>query len=383
MKRSLIALSAWFLAAAALAGPVALRAQAGPGVGTPLTPGENAATSRVGTRGANFLEIGLGARAVGMAGAYSAVAEGLSGLYWNLAGTAETENVAAGVNYTQLYGKDGLDFLWGGIVMPLAGGAIGLQIGQMSSGTIERTTFENPQGGDPFAGSTFEYTATMGALSYARRLTDRLNVGVGAKFAQEGISQATARYVGLDVGVRFRTGLYGTTLGAALANVGSSGEFKGNLVKTNLFDDPQVGSGTVRVRFDTREYEMPTMFRFSINTELLGRPEALISQSPGAGALRVVGEFANAIDTDLQAALGAEYSLRDMLFLRAGKRFLNEQGLDKGANGLSDGDNFGRGVAFGGGIRLPLAGRRVQFDYAWQGQGELPANNHFTFEFGF
>jgi hypothetical protein len=381
MNRQLIALSVGALMTAASA--PALAQTSGPGVGTPLQQGPNASTSRVGTRGANFLEIGLGARAVGMAGAYASVAEGLSGLYWNLAGTADVTNIAAGVNYSQLFGSEGLDFVWGGVVIPVGGGAVGLQIGQMSSGTMERTTLDNPQGGDLQAGTGFEFTATAAEISYARRLTDRLSVGLGAKYAQEGITQATASYIGADVGVRFRTGLYGTTLGASLSNVGSSGKYEGNLINVNLFNDPQVGSGVIPVEFDTRELEMPTIFRFSVAAELIGGPEAMLSQRSDVGLLRVVGDFSNAIDTDLQTAVGAEYAFRDRLFLRVGKRFLNEQGLDDGANGLSSGDEFGRGMAFGGGLRLPLAGRRVGFDYAWQGAGELPAHNHFTFEFGF
>lgn len=381
MNRQLIALSLGALVAAGSA--PALAQTSGPGVGTPLQQGPDASTSRVGTRGANFLQIGLGARAVGMAGAYASVAEGLSGLYWNLAGTADATSVAAGVNYSQLFGKDGLEFFWGGVVLPVGGGSVGLQIGQMSSGMIDRTTFDSPQGGDLQAGTSFEFTATVAEISYARRLTDRLSVGLGAKYAQEGITQATASYVGADVGVRFRTGLYGTTLGASLSNVGSPGRYEGNLVKTNVFNDPQVGSGVVPIQYDTRELEMPTIFRFSIAADLIGGPESMLSQRGDAGTFRVVGDFSNAIDTDLQTAVGAEYAFRDRLFLRAGKRFMNEQGLDNGVNGLASGDEFSRGLAFGGGVRLPLGGRRLGFDYAWQGAGELPANNHFTFEFGF
>ena len=381
MNRQLIALGIGALVSAAAA--PALAQTSGPGVGTPLQQGSNASTSRVGTRGANFLQIGLGARAVGMAGAYASVAEGLSGLYWNLAGSADATSVSAGVNYSQLFGSDGLDFVWGGVVIPIGGGTVGLQIGQMSSGEIETTTYDNPQGGDLQAGTGFEFTATAAEISYARRLTDRLSVGLGAKYAQEGITQATASYVGADVGVRFRTGLYGTTLGASLSNVGSSGRYEGNLVETNVFNDPQVGSGVVPIAYDTRELEMPTIFRFSVAADLIGGPESMLSQRSDVGTFRVVGDFSNAIDTDLQMAAGAEYAFRDRFFLRAGKRFFNEQGLDSGSNGLESGDEFSRGLAFGGGLRLPLAGRRLGFDYAWQGAGELPANNHFTFEFGF
>ena len=345
----------------------------GPGIGTPLVPTGNQTNSRVATRGANFLEIGLGARAMGMAGAYASLAEGLSAMYFNLAGTAEVSTVAGGVSYAQLYGKEGLDFLWGGALLPAAGGAVGIQVGQMSSGDIPLTTFENPEGVDPFRGNKFYYTVTMSSVSYARRLTDRLNVGLGVKYASEGITNARANYFGLDVGIRFRTGLYGTTLGASLANLGSSGTFRGSLVEANTFNT--FTPGLVRVNYRTEAFEMPTIFRFSLMADLVGGAEALLSEQSSMGTLRAVGEFSNAIDTDLQGALGLEYGWRERVYVRAGKRWMNES--QTGFLG------FDRGLAFGGGVRLPLGGRSVGFDYAWNGAGELPNTSHFTFEFGF
>jgi hypothetical protein len=373
MTRRLLTLALGALVGLGLASPEAGAQVTGPGIGTPLVPAGNQTNSRVGTRGANFLEIGLGARAMGMAGAYAALAEGLSAMYFNLAGTAEVSGVAGGLSYARLYGEEGLDYIWGGALLPAAGGAVGIQIGQMSSGDIPLTTFNFPDGGDPFLGNTFDYSGTMAEISYGRRLTDRLNIGVGFKYATEGITNARANYFGIDVGIRFRTGLYGTTLGASLANVGSSGRFQGSLIEANTFNT--FTPGLVRVNYRTEPVEMPTIFRFSLMADLVGGAEALLSQEVGLGTLRAVGEFSNAIDTDLQGALGLEYAWRNVLYLRAGKRWLNE------AN--SDFQPFERGLAFGGGVRLPLAGRSIGFDYAWNGSGELPNTSHFTFEFGF
>ncbi|MBA3557272.1 MAG: PorV/PorQ family protein [Gemmatimonadaceae bacterium] len=371
MNRRLIALAAGGLMIIA-AQPA--RAQGtGPGIGSPLVPTGEQTNSRVGTRGANFLEVGLGARAMGMAGAYSSLAEGLSGLYWNLAGTADVDNFAGGINYVELYGKDGLDYIWGGALLPIGGGVIGVQVGQMSSGDIRRTTFDFPDGGDPTVGDTYDFSGTMAELSYARRLTDRLNFGLGAKYATEGVSNAKANWYGIDVGLRFKTGLYGTTLGASLQNVGGSGRYSGNLITANSIDE--FAPGLVRVNFRTENFEMPTVFRFSLMTDLLGGSEALLSQNASLGTLRAVGQFDQAIDTDLQGTIGLEYGWRNIAFLRGGKRWMNE--ADSGYQ------NFERGFAFGGGVRIPVGGRHMAFDYAWNGQGELPNTNHFSFEIGF
>ena len=362
-------------------GVASSHAQGGPGIGTPLISPPERGASRVGTRGANFLEIGLGARAMGMAGGYSSMAEGMSAMYWNLAGTAEVQNVAGGVSFASLYGPNGLDFVWGGALMPMSGGVVGIQVGQMSSGKLTRTSYLYPDGGDPSVGSSFEFTGTMAGLSYARRLTDRLNLGLGFKYASEGIPGANATYFGGDFGVKFRTGLYGTTLGASLANVGSSGQYQGTLVHANTFNTFTLG--VVPVEYSVNEFEMPTVFRFSLMTDLLGGPEALVSQRADMGSFRTVLEFSNAMDTDLQYVLGGEYGFRDMFFVRAGRRWHNE-GWDKEAgSNLNQSEYWKRGMAFGGGIKVPFAGRHLQFDYAWNGAGELPSNNHFSFELGF
>jgi hypothetical protein len=361
------------VAVSGLALQAASAAAQGPGIGTPLVPDGNQTISRVGTRGANFLEVGQGARAMGMAGAYSALAEGLSSLYWNVAGSADVQGFAGGVNYAQMYGSEGLDFIWGGAVLPLGGGVIGLQVGNLSSGEIPRTTLAFPDGGDPVGGETFEFNASMAMLSYARRLTDRLNVGLGVKYAQEGISNAKASWAGADIGVRFRTGLYGTTLGASLQNIGGDGKYEGTAITANAVDE--FTPGLVRVFYRTEKFEMPTMFRFSVMTDLIGGAEALLSPNTANGQLRAVGQFDQGIDTDLQGTVGIEYGYRDLVFLRAGKRWMNE--------GNSDYQGFERGLAFGGGLRVPFAGRTVGFDYAWNGQGELPNTNYFTFEIGF
>ena len=46
----------------------------------------------VGTTAGQFLRVGLGARAVGLGGAFSALADDVTAIYWNPAGLAQIEN---------------------------------------------------------------------------------------------------------------------------------------------------------------------------------------------------------------------------------------------------------------------------------------------------
>ncbi len=84
---------ACFGAVALLLGGAA--AAVGQSQGTILLPDPKEPASRVGTRGANFLEIGVGARAQGMSGAGTGLASGVTAMYWNAAGIAGATTFSA------------------------------------------------------------------------------------------------------------------------------------------------------------------------------------------------------------------------------------------------------------------------------------------------
>lgn len=345
------------------------------GTGTILLPDPKNPTTRVGTRGANFLEIGVGARGAALAGAYTAIAEGVTALYWNPAGIAELEGPAAAFSIAKLYGDVGINHTFAGGVLPLgSNGAFGIALTNFTSGDIERTTEAFPEGNDPTFGRTFSYTATAAGLYYARRLTDRLGLGIGLKAATEGIDNAHASYFGIDVGTKFRTGLYGTHIAASISNLGTSGRFRGAATERFSFDNFR--PGPTQVEFATQAMQMPTLFRFSVRSDLVGASDALLAANPHHNLILLL-DMADAIDTDVQLTLAAQYSFRDIVFLRAGKRFANE----KEVSGFR-GKGFGGSV--GGGLWLPLGGgRRFAFDYAYTEMNELKNVQVFSLEFGF
>lgn len=342
--------------------------------GTVLVPDPANPTTRVGTRGANFLEIGVGARGAALAGAYTSLAEGVTALYWNPAGIGEIEEPAAAFSVANLYGDAGIRHTFAGAVMPLgASGAFGIALTQLTSGDIIRTDEAFPDGGNPAYGPTYAYTATAAGLYYGRRLTDRLGVGVGLKFATEGIDNAKVNYFGIDVGTKFRTGLYGTHIGASLSNVGSSGRYRGALIES--FTTDVFRPGAIPVEFSTQPLQLPTLFRFSVRSDLIGASDALLAANP-QHALLVLMEAADAIDTDVQMTLAAQYSFRELVFLRMGKRFVNEKETSFRSGGF--------GASVGAGVRLPVGGgRRLSFDYAYTEMNELKNVQMFSLEFGF
>lgn len=359
------------LLAAALVAAAASRgvAQEIPGE---LIPTPDDPPTRQGTRGANFLELGIGARANAMAGAIASVIEGPESWYWNPAGAAGVEQFALSATHANLYAGLDITHNFFGAALPFLGGVVGVSFNSLNSGDLERATEVDPFG-DPLVGRTFEWTSSAIGLGYARRLTDRLDLGAQVKYISEGITDARIQWVGVDLGTQFRTGIYGLTIGAAIANVGPSSVMSGTLLRRQV-DEDEFEPTITKVNLQTEETELPTLFRFSVGTDLYGQAGSVLGQ--GNGQHRLVGDvtFNDAIDTDLQMAVGAEYTFANIVSLRGGKRFYNDDRAT-GTRGLY-------GLSGGLGARLPLGGRALRFDYAYTSLGDLENVQVFSFELG-
>ena len=374
-------------------------------VGPELQPDPKEPNTRVGTRGANFLEIGIGARAEALAGAGATLQPSVFAMYWNPAAIAGLDGFGVGFSYSALYKDLDINYFYGAGVIPFLGGMLGVNFASLSSGDITRTTEQFPAGGDPVFGSDFSWTSTFTGGYYARPITDRLNAGIGVKFVSEGIEDANARWVAFDAGVTFRTGLYGIQLGATAQNIGNEAEFKGPALDRIITNNQQLfppNGRNIDVNFSTVEHQLPSLFRFTVGLDIIGTPESLVQTPSQEHGLNLALNLTDATDTDVQTAVGLEYNFRQIAFLRAGKKFFNERQRtgaigstqDPGLNCVagttgrascfrtSDFRSFSDGLSFGGGIRLPVLGRSIAFDYAYVDAGELENVQILSFEFG-
>lgn len=349
-----------------------------------LTSDPTLSTTRVATRGAAALQLGVGARAQAMAGAYGAMANDISALHWNTAGIAQLDGFSAGFTHASLYGDVGIDHTFVGAVLPVGLSRFGVSLNTLSSGSMpwvdEQFPNPGPYGEDVNPSrSEFEWTSTAVGLHFARPITDRLVSGAAVKFITEGINGADASFVALDLGTQFETGLYGLTLGAALTNLGTRSSLGGSELNTRVntgSSETQVGNGIriIGLGFETQEVDLPTAFRFSIMADLLGTASSIFS-GPSNSQLRLVWDLSDAVTTDLQTSVGMEYSFNDMAFLRAGKRWTNEAQISY---------DFVRNASIGGGVRLPVFSfGQVRLDYAYTDMGDLENIQVFTIDIGF
>ncbi|MBX9929647.1 MAG: PorV/PorQ family protein [Gemmatimonadaceae bacterium] len=344
--------------------------------GTFIVPGAADRSSRVGTRGANYLQIPIGGRANALGGSVTVQSAGAEALFWNPANIALSEGISTTLSYMSMYGSgSGISNIGAGAVIPVGQGALGLSLRSFRSGQIERTTENAPTGNDPVFPGTFQYTGISMALHYARNITDRLSAAGGFRFAREGIDFANTNFFGLDVSTRFRTGLYGVSLAAAISNIGGSGRWQGPGVERYITEPRYNGNGTgidIPVQLNTRDVQMPTSFRLGILSDLYGDAEALFGASK-VHAIQAELDFYDAIDTDLQPSVGIEYTYKKNLHLRGGKRWFNEQRANR---------QTASGYSFGGGVRFPFLGRSMSLDYAYVLMGDLNSNQVISFDFG-
>ncbi len=330
--------------------------------------------NRQGTRGANYLHIGIGARSGAMGGAVGSSITGPTAWYLNPAGAATSESFSLSAGRQNLYDDLGINQTYAAASIPLIGGVIGINLNTLGSGPIKRTTELNPFG-ERLGGNSFEWTSTTVGIGYAKRLTDRLSVGGQLKYISEGIPDASTSWTAFDIGTQFNTGLYGLVLGGAIQNVGGTSRANGALIQRLITttDGSQLPESR-RVQFFTNNTELPVVFQLSLGTDLLGSANSILGGAGGKHTLGAEVNVADGTDISTQYAIGAEYGYRNMFFVRGGKRLYNDD-RDKGTT-------TSVGMSGGFGLRLPVLGRNVRFDYSYETAGALKNIQIFSFEVG-
>ena len=165
-------------------------------------PREATAQDKVGTTGMQFLEIGVSPRADGLGGAFSAIADDASAVYYNPAGMVQLENTQLMISHID-YPVD-INYNFVGLVLPLrVGGVLGLGYYGLDAGQIDRTTYSFPYGD----GTTFGAKDYALSVSYGRFLTDRFSAGITAHFIHMGLADKSVEAMAFDFGLVYRIGI--------------------------------------------------------------------------------------------------------------------------------------------------------------------------------
>lgn len=278
--------------------------------------------SKVGTTAASFLSIEVGARAIGMGGAFVATSNDASCMYWNPAGLALLPGGEAIFNHTDWI----LDvaYEYAGVALPLGNfGALGLNFSALSMGEMEVRTILYPDGtGEKFDASDF----AIGA-SYARNLTDRFAIGFTAKYIHQSIWHMSASSFALDIGTIFTSQFNGMRIGMSISNFGNKMQLLGSDVQVPVDIDPiKYGNNNkIVANLKTDKWALPLIFRFGVAMDVIKTYHQRLTVAVDAMHPNDNSEYLN---------LGLEYGLNNMVFLRAGYKNLamrdNEEGLTAG-----------------------------------------------------
>jgi hypothetical protein len=292
--------------------------------------------SKRGTTAAPFLQIGVGARATSLGGAFTALANDGSALYWNPAGIDVFQANEFDANYSQWIA--GMKFFNAGGVLHLGGfGSVGLAVTTLATPMMEIRTIEDPEG----LGTYFDAADLAIGATYAKMLTDRFSFGVTVKYIQRRIWHMTADGVAADFGAHYTLPWSPMKIGMCISNFGSKLRLQGADIQIfHDIDYTKAGNtDAVMAQLYTKEWALPLAFRFGTAIEMV---------RSSSHALTAVADYVHPNDNNESVNTGLEYVFEDFFSLRAGYEnvFL---------------DDSETGMTFGGGISY--AGTAVQYAY--------------------
>lgn len=330
--------------------------------------------AKVGTVGAQFLKIGMGARAVGMGEAFAAVGNDVSALFWNPAGLTGVKNNSLFLARAEWLAD--IDYTAAGFAKNIPGvGTVGVSFASLNSGDMDETTVAQQEG----TGRTFHTGDLMIGVAFARMLTDKFALGGNVKYIREGLVQGlgggddeAATAWAVDLGTLYYTGFRSLRMGLSVRNFGPELKFAGTYNDWDngtLVIDPNTGEPW---KFEYLPYHMPLTFKLGLAME----PVVMDNQK-----LTVAMDLVHPNDNVERIHFGAEYTLMNMIVLRAG--YVGLFGIlgrvdteieDEGEENEREYDihNYAQNLSAGVGFRLNLGGLgKVNIDYAYSDFGVL------------
>ncbi|MFH1379053.1 MAG: PorV/PorQ family protein [bacterium] len=281
----------------------------------------------------NFLKIGPGPRAIGMGGAYTAVADDVTATYWNPAGLTQLNRYEASFMQAQWFEDISYNYL--GLAKSSKNlGAVGFSLYRLSKNDI--------QGYDSGGASTgkLEFADTAAALSFSYPFTIgscNSSAGITTKYLHEKLADTTATGIAFDIGFLTAAKLYQVL------------PVKAALTLKNMGAD---------IQFAHESESLPQLYTLGLSSLFLHE------------TLLVGLDYSFPKDNDNYASIGSEYSLYDLIKIRAGYR----------SEFNSSNDDEDHGVRFGFG----LGNTDLHLDYAFVPYGNLGTTHRFgiTARFG-
>jgi len=315
---------------------------------------------KVGTSAAPFLRIFVGSRGSAMGGAFVAIADDPSAMFWNPGGLAQMKKSAIFVDHSPYL--PGLDFNYFGFVLSAGSyGTVGVNVTALTTEKMLVTTPDQPMG----TGETFTAASMAVGITYSRYLTDRFSIGGTFKYVNERIYNSTATGVAFDIGTIFVTPFYGIRLGVSISNFGDKMQIQGEdlNVRVDIAPDIEGNNQSVVGQLKTNRFEMPLIMRVGLSWDIV---------KSNFSRFTIAMDGINPNDNAQSVNIGAEYALfNEVLLLRGGFNDLFLPDREKG-------------LTLGVGLNITnLSAFKIRVGYSYQELRYLKSLNRFTFSMYF
>jgi long-subunit fatty acid transport protein len=307
----------------------------------------NLGGQRAGISAFQFLKIDATSRGVGMGGAFVAVANDVSSLYWNPAGLAQMDMNQVMVTHTNYVVDIQHEFLAASYRLS-SYDAVGFSVTSLHMDDMQVTTETQPFG----TGEYFSFGDIAFGATYSRKMTDQFSFGVTVRYVEETLDVLKMRGLMADIGTFYWTGLGTSRFSVVVSNFGGDVTPSGTVTQF---------SGQTVSNFQS--FSPPTRFKIGFAIEPFEMTEQRLTTSL---------ELNHPNDNAENVHLGAEYAYQERLFLRAGvKRTIGESLFGNDQTGASD-------FAMGMGVLMPVGSNRISVDYAFVNNNGLGSVHMFS-----
>jgi hypothetical protein len=310
-----------------------------------------------------FLAIGVGARALGMANTQTGITNDVTAAYWNPAGLAtQSSDIQIGLMHNEYFAGIA-KYDYAGFSMKLDTAAtIGISVIRMGIDDIPNTINLYDNQGNINYNRITKFSAADYAImfTYARKSKVKgLSYGANVKLIYRQIGSFAQAYgFGLDVGVQYRTGQW--YLGAMGRDITSTF----NAWTFDLSDDMQevfLATGN-EIPDNSLEYTLPRLnlgagrnFRISDNISSLIALDMDVTFDGERNTLIKTSVFS------IDPKFGVEFGFKDIVYIRGGIRNLQQE------TDFGDKQSFTIEPNFGVGVRIK---KMISIDYALTNIGD-------------
>ncbi|PID59346.1 MAG: hypothetical protein CR986_06265 [Ignavibacteriae bacterium] len=312
----------------------------------------NSQTRKTGTTAAQILKLNVGARAIGLGGAYTSIADDISSIYWNPGGTSNIAFNSAYFSHSDLYADIKHEFAafsskLGDI------GTIGLFVDVLDMGEMAVRRTDKPEG----TGEIFDAGAVVIGLNYARYLTNNFSIGFNFKYINENIWHMSSTGFAADIGVLYKLDVLNQLrIAASISNFGTKMRLSGRDI-TNTKTSGAGDKNLINTNIQLDQFDLPLLFRFGISNDVIKEQNSRLTIAIDAVTPNDHTSYLN---------LGTEYGWNETVFLRVGYNSLFEEASEKGLTA---------GVGFYTRL-MDLV--KVKFDYSYQDFGRLKEVHYFS-----